>query len=111
MWRIILLLSMCNYEVAKDSLVTICKKQNYVTIDYLDSRGISSIKQETFGDTLKLTILVSHSAKQHGENVALPANIRYIMYGNTIKELNRIDTCHRVYSGKEAVEFQKKQRN
>ncbi|BAU53027.1 hypothetical protein [Mucilaginibacter gotjawali] len=92
-------------KIAIDSSISICRIENKIKLDYLDSyNGISKIKSRVKADTLFLTISVSGSVENKTIEVTIPKGVSFVKYGKVLKEIDKLSVCPKVLSGKEAIE-------
>jgi hypothetical protein len=109
---LIILILILRPEKSKDNLLLSCKTSDAIYFDYMSStRGISAIERIVNGDTLFLTVYVSRSATNKNRSeidqlntVSIPKGVNFIHYGKIIKEVDKMATCPKTYSGKEALE-------
>lgn len=98
----------CKQEMNPNFLGVCREKYNELRLLYLDPKGICNVETSIISDTLVLNIRVSDDAKQEFHNVKIPESIKYIKYGNVVKEVDKIGTCTATpRSGDEAIEYLK----
>lgn len=110
---IFLAMTLCSKnEAINEKFITICKVSNdTIRVDYLDStHSINNIDRDIKGDTLLLKINVSLSKLHKSIDVKLFEGVKYISTGTVFYEIDKIEQCKKVYSGKEALEQLKKQK-
>jgi phage tail tube protein FII len=110
---IIIAMTFCSKDKnTNEKFVTICKvSSSIVRIDYLDStHGITNIDKEIKKDTLFLNISVGKNKPQKNINVKFSKGIKFISTGTTLYEIDKLEYCKKVYSGKDALEQLKKQK-
>jgi len=106
----ITVLYILSIQIAKESLVAICKHGNEIKVDYMDSmKGIVSIRKTIHADTLELTINIGVISKSQSYEIPISPKIRFIKYGTVLKEISKLPECSKakVLSGKEALEYMK----
>lgn len=93
---------------AIDVSVMICKKGNKVKVDYMNSTsGIYKVGTLIKGDTLLLRVYVSHFITNNVREISLPDGVRFVQYGKFTKEVDKLNSCHTVRSGQEAMDYLK----
>jgi hypothetical protein len=101
-----LFLLSCN-RAANYDLIGVCRTGDNLRIDYMDKHSITKIDATASGDTIKLTITTRLGAMAKDEYVIVPKGFHYVTFGNTTKNIDELDTCAKVYGGKEALEHLK----
>lgn len=94
---------------ANYDLVSLCKVSNdTIMVDYIDSmHGIKEIKQTINGETMELRIFISVNKKHKEFNIPLKSNLKFVKIGKRKVETEKLETCPKVYSGKDALEHLK----
>lgn len=97
---------------ANDNYILVCKVSNdTINITYMDdAHAIVSIDHEVNSDTLFLKVNVGLFRPQNTFQIKLDQAIKYIDTGTKTYIFDELDTCPKIYSGDEGIEYLKSQR-
>ena len=108
----LLMASCIGIKKANERFINICKTANdTIHVDYMDSsHGIVSIDKELNNDTLFLKIYVGLYRPSKIFQINPEQVIRYVNTGNQTYIFDEMDTCPKIYTGAEGIEYLKSQR-
>lgn len=97
---------------ANERIINICKTKNdTIHVDYMDSsHGIVSIDQNLKNDTLFLKVNVGLFRPSKIFQIKSDHEIRYVSTGFKIYVFEEMETCPKIYTGAEGIEYLKSQR-
>lgn len=99
----IILFASCANNDFNSNFVSICKIEDSIRVDYMDSKVILKSERITKGDTLELAFKIGYASTRKEYKIKLDDGVLFIKYGDTIKSIGQLDVCPKVYSGENAI--------